>query len=831
MQNGKTNRTITFEDFGCDAIFVDEAHRYKNLFSSNLSRETGMNDGRQSAKALSLFKKTEYIRQNNQGKNIFLFTATPLTNSPLEYYNMLMYVAPEELQRFSINTIDGFIRNFADIRVAPAYDWKTGSVANKKVLTGFKNIQTLQNLFFKYTDYQNNPEKINLKKPDSHNKPNVIPINPMQTSVLQGLSEELEKYIQTPAEIREVRFPGQNFLTFYSKMRTASLDLELFAPDKHGDWDNPKLTTLAKNTRALYQATGAGQLVFCDRVFSSDGSFNIHDKIKKNLVREGFKDYEIIIVNGFTKSGGVKSDSIIEKEVSAAVEAYNRGKYKVLIGSTACIGEGLNLQENSAGLHHFDIPFRPSDFIQRNGRVDRQGNAQGRVELHTYMSAGTIDNYSVSLVQNKANWIDLLLKTKSNVFLNPNDESFVNSEELLLALTEEWGDEKSVEERRLHLEKVKNEKLLEADNNKRIELTRMLSLTRSLVHNYRGDVHEPAYIKRVEKIKNIEKTLAANKTLKDDSIIKSSKPFLYASVRDMVIRTEDIVILNYKPYQVISFNFRNNSMETKSVIKFSHCEFHNRQACQVFDFTSKHIAVDEIENDAGSCLIKKPSPEGFEVFKMLHTNDFYTFPDRQLKEQLYYVHLLYNGDSDFRPPKLTLSLDSDGKLSLDFDRYISSCSVDKYLNPFSNHDFSVIRDAAKKGVNYFDYKTDKTALTDFLKNYLPDVYALINKKEHHAVTAEHIPECLSVIDPAENTAEKFRQNIVKLKNSGIFPDNPHLAALSLVKGMNPAHKQSVNTMLKSLGCTSPESTKTIINSWFLTENKDVHKKLPVEIAR
>jgi hypothetical protein len=107
---------------------------------------------------------------------------------------------------------------------------------------------------------------------------------------------------------------------------------------------------------------------------------------------------EIVIVNGFTKSGSLKSDSMVEKEVSRAVEAFNRGTYKVIIGSTACIGEGLNLQENSSALHHFDIPFRPSDFIQRNGRIDRQGNSQNAVALHTYMSAGTIDNYSISLV-------------------------------------------------------------------------------------------------------------------------------------------------------------------------------------------------------------------------------------------------------------------------------------------------------------------------------------------------------------------------------------------------------------------------------------------------
>jgi hypothetical protein len=830
MQNGKTNRTITFEDFGCDAIFVDEAHRYKNLFSSSLSRETGMNDGRQSAKAMSLFKKTEYIRQQHEGKNIFLFTATPLTNSPLEYYNMLMYVAPEELRNFSINTIDGFIRNFADIQNADAYDWKTGAVTNKKVLVGFKNIQTLQNLFFKYTDYQNNPEKIDLKKPDAHNKPNVIPVNPKQTAVLQGLSAELEKYMDTPADKRQDLFPGQNFLTFYSKMRTASLDLELFAPDTYSSWENPKLTALDKNTRLLYQATGAGQVIFCDRVFSSDGSFNIHDKIKKSLVRQGFKDHEIIMVNGFTKAGGVKSDSLIEKEVSAAVDAYNRGKYKVLIGSTACIGEGLNLQDNSCALHHFDIPFRPSDFIQRNGRIDRQGNTQNRVELHTYMSAGTIDNYSVSLVQNKANWIDLLLKTKSSVFLNPNDESFVNSEELLFALTEEWGDEQSVEERRRHLEETKNEKLRKAENNKRIELTRMLSLTRGMVHNYQGDIHEPAYKKRVEKIKNIEKILAANKTLKDESIVKSSDPFLYAPRRDMVIRIGDIIFMNDIPYQINSFNLKNHSAVTKSLVKVSRYVYENNRHYETFDYKLKNISVNDIENNSGVYLVKKPAADGLAIFQNLHTDDFYTFPDRQLKEQLYYTHLVYGGNSGAASSKVTFKVDSNGILYLGFTPYIYSHSAHEYLNPFADHDLEVIREAAKEGGVYLN-KEYKKEINAVLKTYFPDVYAFTVRQPCPALTKFQIPDCSSVIDPVENTPENFRQNIVKLKESGNFPGNPHLAAMSLVKNMDPLHRQSVNEMLKSLGCTNPESTKKIIDSWFITENRDSHKKVPVEMAR
>jgi hypothetical protein len=613
-------------------------------------------------------------------------------------------------------------------------------------------------------------------------------------------------------------------------MRTASLDLELFNPEKYAGWENPKLTTLAANTRMIYQATRAGQVVFCDRVFSSDGSFNIHDKIKNYLVKEGFKDSEIIIVNGFTKSGGVKSEGLVEKEVSAAVDAYNRGKYKILIGSTACIGEGLNLQENSAGLHHFDIPFRPSDFIQRNGRIDRQGNTQNRVELHTYMSAGTIDNYSVSLVQNKANWIDLLLKTKSSVFLNPNDESFVDSEELLMALTEEWGDEQSIAERRQQLEKVKTEKLREAENNKRIELTKMLSLTRGLVHNYKGDVNAPAYQNRIEKIKNIEKLLSANKTVTDTSIVESSEPFLYALNLDMVFRRGDLVFYGDKPYRVKSFNYKNQSLETKSVIKLTKKIYANGCFHESHDYRQKDIPVKDIDRDSDVYLLKKPSPGELAAFNVLHSEEFYSLPD-QVKERLYYPHLVFNGDSDVHSCKLVFSIYPEGEeLHLDFKAYLHFRGVSFHLNPFSESGRTAIQEAAKKGIVY-DTKADRKEILDFIKRRLPELHPLIVRKPAQTMAAENTPPYPLVIDPLENTADNFRRNIKKLNAAGMFPDNPHLAARALIRYMSEQHRQSVNTMLLSLGCTTPENTKKIMNSWSLPENREVRKEIVSEIIR
>ena len=714
LENGKTNRTICFEDFGCDALFVDESHRYKNLFSSTLSRETGLNDGRQSAKAMALFKKTEYIRRTNYGKNVYLLTATPLTNSPLEYFNMLMYIAPEELERFGISTIDGFIKNFADIETGTAYNWQNGTITEKKILKGFKNIQALQSIFFKYTDYQNDPQKINIEKPDAYNHPNVIPLNIEQTGILQGISEELERYKEADKDERRELFPGQNYLTFYSKMRTASLDLELYDPLSWEGWINPKLETLASNAQQNYLATKGGQVIFCDRVFSSDSSFNIHDKIKQSLCNAGFKPSEIVIVNGFTKSGSLKSDSIVEKEVSQAVAAFNKGTYKVIIGSTACIGEGLNLQENSAALHHFDIPFRPSDFIQRNGRIDRQGNTQNKVELHTYMSSGTIDNYSVSLVQRKANWIDQLLKTKSNVFINPNDENYLDADELLLALTEEWGDANKANERRKEMERMKDEKLIEAQNHQRKEQLASLSLQRGSLAAYRGDKGQLPYQNRLRKIAMLERSLSQNPTFSDHAIVKTSIAFLYAKDNDIIIREGDIVISHGKPYEIITLNFKRREFEAKPM-----WEGH-------ISNTDEHIVISvyKPKNARTFTHIPQPSKEERKLIKDIHTEGFYSHADIGLMEKYYHHHLVCANSKDFRPP--IFFIDEEGQLSIKEDRYYAYRDPEDIndLNPFSLDGMKSIQKAAQYGIDA-EYEWKMADYSLLFENCLPELTALL----------------------------------------------------------------------------------------------------------
>ncbi|MDR1363997.1 MAG: DEAD/DEAH box helicase family protein, partial [Spirochaetaceae bacterium] len=724
-QNGKTNRIINFEDFGCDALFVDEAHNYKNLFSSSLSRETGLNDGRQSAKAMALFKKADFIRENNDGKNVFLLTATPLTNSPLEYYNMLQYIAGGELKRFGVCSIDGFIKEFADVKEGMKYDWTKNKAGWGKILAGFKNLQTLQDLFFKYTDLQNDPRAAGIEKPEPRNTPNLIPSDDAQVSVLKAVSAEIERYRSMDKDEREIEFPGQNFLTFYSQMRTASLDLEMFDPDAYKGWKNPKLEALSFNVKNIYDDAKGGQVVFCDRIFDSDARFNLHDKIKSALVERGFKDDEIVIINGFTKSGDKRADGAVERDVSKAVEGFNSGKYKVIIGTTACIGEGVNLQKNSAAVHHFDIPFRPSDFIQRNGRVDRQGNAQDKVELHTYLATGTIDNYSAALVQNKANWIDKLLRTKSNVFTNPDDENAVDMNELLLSLTEEWGDSEKAASMREELRRQKEDAERAAWDKKMRSNIKSLSLLRCALQSLKNKDSND-YKNRIDKIHNLERALSGNPLFTKHDIIGNTEPFLYNAKYDVIIREGDILFRNDLEI-VAGFDFKKQSF---SVSSFRNPSEKNKYPVSQIVPLEENNKLSYRERVYNPLKFNFARPSDVQKKLLLSLNDaaaFYDLPDKNAVKDYYKYHLLcfssWRSDKSSEPP--VFNVDNDGKLSVGYARYSVNDGngfVDA-LNPFDPNDMQKLLAAARRGLN-LNY-SEHDALYSLSKKYFPDLHAAL----------------------------------------------------------------------------------------------------------
>jgi hypothetical protein len=275
------------------------------------------------------------------------------------------------------------------------------------------------------------------------------------------------------------------------------------------------------------------------------------------------------------------------------------------------------------------------------------------------MSAGTIDNYSVSLVQRKAGWIDQLLKTKSNVFVNPNDENYIDADELLLALTEEWGDSSKAEERRKEMEKVKEAKLIEAQNQKRKEQLASLSLLRGSLISYSGDKGKISYQNRLQKIAMLEKSLCENPSFTEHTLVKTSIPFLYGKGNDTVIRKGDVVISQGKPYEV-------------TVLNFKRCEF---TACPVWEGEIKNdcsdrnivMPVNGFKEKRASAYIAQPSKDERKLLTAIHTGGFYSNVNNKLQEKYYHLHLVCAAYNECLPP--IFSIGNDGKLVITEERY------------------------------------------------------------------------------------------------------------------------------------------------------------------
>jgi hypothetical protein len=491
------------------------------------------------------------------------------------------------------------------------------------------------------------------------------------------------------------------------------------------------------------------------------------------------------------------------------VEKFNNGTYKILIGSTACIGEGLNLQENSAALHHFDIPFRPSDFIQRNGRIDRQGNNQNSVDLHSYMSGGTIDNYSVSLVQRKANWIDQLLKTKSHVFVNPNDENFIDADELLLALTEEFGNADQAAARREEMNRVKEQKLAEAQVAQRKELLSQLSLLHGSLKAFEGDKGSPQYQNRIGKINIVEKALLSNPTVTEQhiKIVKKDTPFLYSKDTDQIVLKGDLFFSHGTPYEIVQLNFKKREFTGKPLREAKRNIYSPYDQGQNLN---TEISVVKMKSAYNFSYYPEPSREDKKHIRLIDTKAFYGIEDEAFKERHYERHLEGCKHSDFAPVRF-FNYREDGKLLIqDHDTYETGDdgNLVRPLNPFNEADMGKIKTAMNRGIDYGNSYREESCL-ETLGETLPEIRRLIEKTMTAAGEEVAEPDPL----PKANIPENFRENLTDLAKQPRYRNDVMAAAQYLIRTAEPSDRERLKGKLVSLGCADPASTRKILAAW------------------
>jgi superfamily II DNA or RNA helicase len=376
--------TIHFGDLGIDMVIMDEGHAYKNLYAAkNRFGESPkfLGGSGLSNRAQDTYFKTRQLREQTGGKGVFMLTATPTKNSPLEIYSMLSHIAPEAFERMGIKNSEDFLDRFCEFKLDTILS-VTGDIEEALVTAGFKNLGELREVMRRYID-RKTAEDVGLVLPKADPRQHLIDMNSEQRAVYENLREAAAKSADS-----DDTGDGHIF-SVMDKMGKAALDLFLLDGKDRGT--SPKVAEIADNVHKL--SSDGGQIVFCDHV-------DMHERIATALVARGIPRAQIGIVN----AKAAKSSAARQK----ISDDFNAGKLKVVIGNTATMGEGINLQVGTTDIHHADLPWEPASMQQRNGRGLRQGNTGDAVRLHTYLSKGSFDGYRFQTMAAKKDWQDLL---------------------------------------------------------------------------------------------------------------------------------------------------------------------------------------------------------------------------------------------------------------------------------------------------------------------------------------------------------------------------------------------------------------------------------------
>lgn len=394
--------TVTFEQLGIDRLFIDESHYFKNLFLATKMRNVGGIAQTEAQKSSDLFMKTQYLDELTGVRGVIFATGTPISNSMVELYTIQRYLQYRLLQEMGLVHFDDWAGSFGETVTAIELSPEGTGYRAKTRFAKFYNLPELMAAFKEVADIQT-ADMLCLPVPKANFHTEVIQPSELQKEMIKGLAERAEK----------IRGGGvdphvDNMLRITNDGRKLALDMRLINPLAADD-PNGKVAVCARNVFRIWEQTKekrSAQLVFCDlSTPTTDGSFSAYDDLKKKLMDAGIPEEEIAFIH--TADSEAK-----KKELFSKVRA---GQVRVLLGSTAKMGAGTNVQDKLIALHDLDCPWRPSDLQQRLGRIVRQGNENEEVEIYRYVTEGTFDAYLYQLVENKQKFIAQIMTSKAPV--------------------------------------------------------------------------------------------------------------------------------------------------------------------------------------------------------------------------------------------------------------------------------------------------------------------------------------------------------------------------------------------------------------------------------
>lgn len=403
LQRFNRDSFIDFENLGIDFLFVDEAHHFKNIRPiTGLGNVAGITNTT-SKKNVDMEMKVRQIQEEHDFKNIVFATGTPVSNSISELYTMMNYIQPDILKRYQVDYFDSWVGAFGEIQnsmeLAPTGD----KYQPKKRFKKFVNLPELMKIYKETADIQTQ-DMLDLPVPEAH-------IIPIESELTENQKLYLEELVMRSDMVKcgTVDPSQDNMLKITGEARKLAIDMRLL-DSSYSLADNHKLLQVVDNVERIYREgmeNKATQMIFSDigTPKKKDNGFDVYSEIKALLVDRGIPRKEIAFVH----------DANSDEKKNSLSRKVNAGEVRILLASTEKGGTGLNVQSKMKAVHHLDVPWRPSDIQQRNGRIIRQGNENKEVDIYHYITKGSFDNYLWATQENKLRYIKQIMTSKEPI--------------------------------------------------------------------------------------------------------------------------------------------------------------------------------------------------------------------------------------------------------------------------------------------------------------------------------------------------------------------------------------------------------------------------------
>lgn len=403
LQKLERDTFIEFENLGIDFLFVDEAHHFKNIRPiTGLGNVAGITNTT-SKKNVDMEMKVRQVQAEHGDRNVVFATGTPVSNSISELYTMMKYIQPDVLERYQVSNFDSWVGAFGNIEnsmeLAPTGD----KYQPKKRFKKFVNLPELMRIYKETADIQTS-DMLDLPVPEAK-------IIAVESELTEAQKYYLEELVERSDAIKSgsVDPSVDNMLKITGEARKLAIDMRLIEP-AYTLSDNEKILQVVDNVERIY-LEGAGeratQMIFSDigTPKSKEEGFDVYNELKALLVDRGIPKEQIAFVH----------DANTDEKKNSLSRKVNSGEVRILMASTEKGGTGLNVQSRMKAVHHLDVPWRPSDIVQRNGRLIRQGNMHQEVDIYHYITKGSFDNYLWQTQENKLKYITQIMTSKDPV--------------------------------------------------------------------------------------------------------------------------------------------------------------------------------------------------------------------------------------------------------------------------------------------------------------------------------------------------------------------------------------------------------------------------------